>query len=86
MNGYDDKNIEGVVDLKEWNYIPFIDEKLQYALSSVSINSNRHRIKNNLPGTVEFLSTNITRLNKLENYIRRRSISGKTDLNNKRYT
>jgi hypothetical protein len=42
-----------ISDLKEGNYVSLVDEKIQYA-SSVSVNSNRHRIRNNLPGTVSF--------------------------------
>ena len=56
-----------VNDLKEGNYVPLIDDKIQYA-SPVSINSNRHRIKNNLPGTVNFCPL-IFRTAKLEKYI-----------------
>ncbi|MEI6576240.1 MAG: Fic family protein [Bacteroidota bacterium] len=56
-----------VPDLKEGNYKMLIDENLQYA-SSVSINSSRHRIKNNLPGTVNFCPL-INRTPKLDNYI-----------------
>ena len=56
-----------VQDLKGGSYIPLVDEKLQYA-SSVSINSNRHRIKNNLPGTVDFCPL-IHKTDKLENFI-----------------
>ena len=40
-------------DLKEKSYVPLLDEDLQYA-SNVSINSSRHRIRNNMPGTVKF--------------------------------
>ncbi|MBE0571966.1 MAG: Fic family protein [Ignavibacteriaceae bacterium] len=56
-----------VNDLKEGNYVTLIDEKLQYA-SPVSVNSNRHRIKNNLPGTVNFCPL-IFKTAKLEKYI-----------------
>jgi len=56
-----------VTDLKDGNYIPLVDEKLQYT-SPVSINSNRHRIKNNLPGTVNFCPL-VYKTTKLENYI-----------------
>ncbi len=56
-----------VDDLKEGNYIPLVDEKLQY-VSPVSINSSRHRIKNNLPGTVDFCPL-IFKTHKLEKYI-----------------
>jgi len=49
------------------NFVPLIDETIQYA-SPVSINSNRHRIKNNLPGTVNFCPL-VYKTPKLENYI-----------------
>lgn len=42
-----------IPDLKEKSYVPLLDEDLQYA-SNFSINSSRHRIRNNLPGTVNF--------------------------------
>jgi Fic family protein len=41
-----------VPDLKTGNYVPLLDEKLQYAIPGT--NSSRHRIINNLPGTPEF--------------------------------
>lgn len=56
-----------VADLKEGNYVFLIDETIQYA-SPISINSNRHRIKNNLPGTHDFCPL-IHKTKKLENYI-----------------
>jgi hypothetical protein len=42
-----------VPDLKEGNCVPLLNEDLQYA-SPVSINSSRHRVKNNLTGNVDF--------------------------------
>lgn len=42
-----------IPDLKDGNYVFLIDEKLQHA-NSTPVNSGRHRIKNNLPGTVQF--------------------------------
>ncbi|MCE7066114.1 2'-5' RNA ligase family protein [Dyadobacter sp. CY326] len=42
-----------VADLKDGNYVPLIDDEIQYALPS-SVNSSRHRIRNNLPGTIDF--------------------------------
>jgi hypothetical protein len=42
-----------IPDLKFKNIVPLIDDKLQYA-SAAGINSIRHRIQNNLPGTVNF--------------------------------
>ena len=65
-----------VPDLKGGNYIPLVDEKLQYA-SPVSINSSRQRIKNNLPGTANFCPL-IHKTIKLENYIAE-NLSQKTD-------
>lgn len=56
-----------VLDLREGNYIPLIDEKQQYA-SPKSINSSRHRIKNNLAGNVNFCPL-ISKTVKLERYI-----------------
>ena len=56
-----------VPDLRDGNYIPFIDEKLQYA-SQISVNSNRHSIKNNLPGTVNFCPL-VYKTEKLEKYL-----------------
>lgn len=55
-------------DLKTSNYVFLIDEEIQYA-SPVSVNSSRHRIKNNLPGTVDFCPL-IYKTEKLENYIK----------------
>ena len=64
-----------IPDLKEGNYVPLIDEKLQYAISK-GINSNRHRILNNLPGTINFCPL-ISKTPKLENFIKE-DLSGKT--------
>jgi Fic family protein len=65
-----------VTDLKKGNYKSLIDEKLQYA-SSISLNSNRHRIKNNLPGTVNFCPL-IRKTEKLENFVKE-DLSKKTN-------
>jgi Fic family protein len=46
-----DQTLE-IPDLKTGTYIEIINTKLQFA--GPSINSTRHRIKNNLPGTPEF--------------------------------
>jgi hypothetical protein len=54
-------------DVKDAKYFPLIDEKLQYACSK-AINSGRHRIKNNLPGTINFCPL-IHKTPKLEGYI-----------------
>ena len=56
-----------IPDLTIKNFVPLIDNKIQYA-SPVSINSNRHRIKNNLPGNVNFCPL-IFKTAKLEKYI-----------------
>jgi Fic family protein len=58
-----------IEDLPFKNFIPLLDDKLQYA-STLSINSSRHRIRNNLPGTVNFCPL-IQRTEKLEDYISR---------------
>jgi hypothetical protein len=63
-------------DSKGGNYISLIDEKLQYA-SSISKNSRRHRIKNNLPGVVDFCPL-IHKTIKLEKYIEN-NLSNKTN-------
>jgi 2'-5' RNA ligase len=42
-----------IPDLKEGNYVPLLDEELQFALEK-STNVLRQRIRNNLPGTVHF--------------------------------
>lgn len=57
-----------IPDITIKSYVPLIDEEIQYA-SPVSINSSRHRIKNNLPGTVDFCPL-IYKTEKLENYIK----------------
>jgi len=56
-----------IPDLNEGNYIMLINDKLQYALNT-GINSSRHRIRNNLSGTINFCPI-INRTSKLENYI-----------------
>jgi len=58
-----------IADLTFKNFIPLLDDKLQYA-NTLSINSSRHRIRNNLPGTVNFCPL-IRRTEKLEDYISR---------------
>ena len=54
-------------DSKGGNYIPLIDDKLQYALI-IGSNSSRHRIKNNLPGVVDFCPL-IHKTTKLDKYV-----------------
>ena len=56
-----------IEDLKMGSYVPLVDDNIQFALS-VSINSSRHRIRNNLPGTVDFCPL-IYKTEKLINYI-----------------
>ena len=53
-------------DLNTGNFVPLIDEKLQYTIEGVR--SSRHRIINNLPGTVDFCPL-VYKTSKLENYI-----------------
>ncbi|MFQ3213581.1 MAG: Fic family protein [Marivirga sp.] len=55
-----------VSDLKTGTYVEIVNPKLQF--TSTSINSTRHRIKNNLPGTPEFCPM-INKTNKIENFI-----------------
>jgi hypothetical protein len=57
----------GVPDLKKGNYVPLIDEDLQYS-SPVSTNSNRHRVRNNLAGNVNFCPL-IFKTRQIEKYI-----------------
>ncbi len=54
-------------DLKTANYVPLLDEKLQYA-AAAGVNSARHRIRNNLPGNINFCPL-IYKTPKLEKYI-----------------
>lgn len=54
-------------DLSVSNFVPLLDEKLQYAIPN-GIRSSRHRIINNLPGTVAFCPL-IHKTEKLESYI-----------------
>jgi hypothetical protein len=56
-----------VNDLKTGNYVLLADTNLQYVLS-FGVNSSRHRIKNNLPGTADFCPM-IRRTGKIDNYI-----------------
>jgi len=65
-----------VPDLKEGNYIALIDKGLQYA-NTISYNSSRHRIKDNLPGTFDFCPL-IHKTVKLEKYIAE-DLSNKTN-------
>ncbi len=56
-----------LVDLKRGNYVLLVDDKLQFG-TSAGTNSTRHRIRNNLPGTVDFCPL-IFKTEKLTNYI-----------------
>ena len=60
-----DKHLN-VPDLDRGNFVPLIDEKIQFAI--VGKRSSRHRIINNLPGTLNFCPL-IYRTSKLESYI-----------------
>jgi hypothetical protein len=53
-------------DLNTGNFVPLIDEKLQYGITG--IRSSRHRIINNLPGPVDFCPL-IYKTPKLEKFI-----------------
>ena len=55
-----------IPDLTIKKAIPLVDEKLQYAIEGIS--SPRHRIINNLPGSVLFCPL-IRKTEKLEQYI-----------------
>lgn len=55
-------------DLKTGNYIALINGNMQYAILK-GVNSSRHRIRNNLPGTMNFCPL-IRRTEKLERYIK----------------
>lgn len=54
-------------DLESGNYIPLLEEKLQY-VSPQPIKSSRHRVNNNVPGTVGFCPL-IHRTPKLDRYL-----------------
>ena len=56
-----------IPDLTQGNFVNLVDEEMQYA-SSTPIKSSRHRINNNLAGTVDFCPL-IFKTEKLENYI-----------------
>jgi len=55
-----------IPDLTIKNFVPLLDEKRQYAIKGTR--SSRHRIINNLPGTVAFCPL-IYRTSKLETYL-----------------
>lgn len=55
-----------IPNLKTGNFTPLIDEKIQYAIAGEK--SSRHRIINNLPGTINFCPL-IYKTKKIEQYI-----------------
>ncbi|MFT6442606.1 MAG: Fic family protein [Crocinitomicaceae bacterium] len=55
-----------IPDLKTGTYVEIVNSKLQFTGSS--INSTRHRIKNNLPGTYEFCPM-VRRTEKIEKFV-----------------
>lgn len=55
-----------IPDLKTGTYVEIVNPNLQF--TSASINSTRHRIKNNLPGTPAFCPL-ISKSNKIGNFI-----------------
>ncbi len=69
------QNTLNIPDLKEGNYISLLDENLQYTIGKGD-NSPRHRVRNNLPGTINFCPL-VNRSEKLEKYIKE-DLSGKT--------
>lgn len=56
-----------IANLDKGNFVTLVDEDIQFGLPTSS-NSSRHRIKNNLPGTVDFCPL-IYKTEKLTNYI-----------------
>jgi Fic family protein len=56
-----------IPDLNKGNFVTLINEDIQFSLP-ISTNSSRHRIKNNLPGTVNFCPL-IFKTQKLNDYI-----------------
>lgn len=56
-----------IPDLDKGNFVALLDDAIQFGLAT-STNSSRHRIKNNLPGTVNFCPL-IFKTDKLINYI-----------------
>ena len=56
-----------IPDLSIKNYVPLVDELLQFGIGD-GVNSPRHRIINNLPGTHDFCPL-IRKTSKLEQYI-----------------
>lgn len=56
----------GLEDATQGNFVPLINDRLQY--SGPSRGSKRHRVRNNLPGTPDFCPL-IRRTNKLDRFI-----------------
>ncbi len=69
------QNKLNIPDLGEGNYVPLLDEKLQFTIGKGD-NSPRHRVRNNLPGTANFCPL-VNRSEKLEKFIKE-DLSGKT--------
>jgi len=65
-----------IPDLTIKNYIPLVENKLQYGLQK-GTRSSRHRIVNNLPGTINFCPL-VRKTERLENYIEQ-NLSEKKD-------
>lgn len=57
-----------IPDLSQSNYVDLVDEKLQYASQYEVIRSQRHRVRNNLPGVRAFCPM-IRRTELLDHYI-----------------
>lgn len=57
-----------IPDLRIKNYVPLVDEKIQFTLENGE-KSGRHRIINNLPGTTNFCPL-IRKTDKLDSYIK----------------
>ena len=65
-----------IPDLNRGNFVPLIDEEIQFAV--MGKRSSRHRILNNLPGTPEFCPL-IYRTSKLEQFISSDSQDNRTN-------
>lgn len=57
-----------VPDIKRGTYTAIVDSSIQF--TGISVNSTRHRVKNNLPGTPDYCPM-IRRTEKLEHYIQK---------------
>lgn len=65
-----------ISDLEKGNYVDLLDEKIQFSLGK-GIKSQRHRLTNNLPGTIEFCPL-VFKTEKLERYIQK-GLSAQTE-------